>query len=412
MKETQQLRNDEAIVTNDDGGKAKSGGDDSVAFVIQCSDGGSVSCGSGIPQFKIKARDPEHVNTLFKDDPYSLALAFVRGEFSIEGDLVAAIRHYRSQSHRGIGYLFYSALAHFSVGRIEAWFQSRHRAASNIRFHYDQSNEFYAQFLDSRMVYSCGYFQRPHQSLDEAQLRKIEHICRKLNIQRGESFLDIGCGWGALALHAAEKYGATSIGCTLSKQQFTFASQMIAQRQLDDRIRILLRDYREVEGTVDKMASVGMFEHVGCHRMVQYFKKLNDLLRPGGLLMNHGIMRPETCKDGPETLFLRKKIWPGAELPSLSLVIGAAEKAGFEVVDVENLRPHYALTCRSWVERLQEHALPCLRLVGLPTYRTWLLTLAASAAFFEEGSLTVNQLLLYKPGQPSQRPFTRDYMYV
>src|SRR5262249_18614017 len=156
-------------------------------------------------------------------DPYSLAVAFVRGDFAIEGDLVAAIRYYQSQSHRSIRYLFYGALAHFSLKRVEAWFQSRRRAASNIRFHYDQSNEFYAQFLDSRMVYSCGYFQRPDQSLDEAQLRKIEHICRKLNIQPGEAFLDIGCGWGALALHAAEQYGANSTGCTLSEQQFNFA---------------------------------------------------------------------------------------------------------------------------------------------------------------------------------------------
>lgn len=412
MKRTEEERNDEEIVLNSEGEKAKSEGDDSVAFVIQYSDGQSTSHGSGIPQFKIKARDPEHANRLFKADPYSLAVGFVRGDFAIEGDLVAAIRYYRRRSHRGIRYRFYGALAHFSVERLQAWFQSRRRAASNIRFHYDQSNEFYAQFLDSRMVYSCGYFQRPDQSLDEAQLRKIEHICRKLNIQPGESFLDIGCGWGALVSHAAEQYGATATGCTLSEQQFNFATQLLTQKQLGDRAKILLRDYREVDGTVDKMASVGMFEHIGCRRMVQYFKKLNALLRPGGLLLNHGIMRPETCKDGPETLFVRQKIWPGAELPPLSLVVGAAERAGFEVVDIENLRPHYALTCRSWVEHLQEHALPSLRVVGLPTYRTWLLTLAASAAFFEEGLLTVNQVLLYKPGPTSQRPFTRDYMYV
>ena len=386
--------------------------DDDVPFALEYDDGKSVLYGRGTPQFKIKARDPEHINRLFTSDPYSLAMAFVKGDFSIEGDLVSAIRHYRNRSQRGIRYLLYAAAAHFGVGRLEAWFQSRSRAATNIRFHYDQSNDFYKQFLDSRMVYSCGYFTELDQDLDTAQLRKIEHICRKLAIRQDETFVDIGCGWGALVAYSAEQYRARSIGCTLSEQQFNFATRLIADRYLGERATVLLRDYRELEGPVDKIASVGMFEHVGRHRMVEYFTKLFGLLRPGGMLLNHGIMRPETCKDGPETLFIRRKVWPGAELPSLSLVIRAAEQAGFEVLDIENLRPHYALTCRAWVRRLQENVLHCRRVVDLQTYRTWLLTLSASAAFFEEGQLTLNQVLLYKPGNPAQRPFTRDYMYV
>lgn len=384
---------------------------DDVPFALEYGHGESILYGLGEPQFKIKARDPEHLNRLLKSDPYSLAIAFVEGEFSIEGDLVAAIRHYRGHSRRGIKYLLYAAAAHFGIDRLEAWFQSKNRAARNVRYHYDQSNDFYKQFLDSRMLYSCGYFSELERNLDTAQLRKIEHICRKLAIRPNETFVDIGCGWGALVVHSAEQYGAKATGCTLSEQQFNFATRLIADRSLSKRATVFLRDYRELEGPVDKIASVGMFEHVGCQRMLAYFTKLFDLLRPGGMLLNHGITRPETCKDGPETLFIRRKVWPGAELPSLSLVIGAAERAGFEVLDIENLRPHYALTCRAWVSRLQEHALQCMRVVDIETYRAWLLTLAASAVFFEEGLLTLNQVLLYKPGHPVQRPFTRDYMY-
>jgi cyclopropane-fatty-acyl-phospholipid synthase len=166
-----------------------------------------------------------------------------------------------------------------------------------------------------------------------------------------------------------------------------------------------------MEGPFDKVASVGMFEHVGRRRLKEYFDKLNQLLRPGGLLLNHGIMRPEGAESNAESLFVRRKVFPGGEIPCLSEVIRSAEGAGFEVLDVENLRPHYAQTCRAWVERLQKNATQCLRHVNSSVYRTWLLAFAASAAYFEDRLLNLNQLLLYKPGNPAKRPFTREYIY-
>ena len=374
-------------------------------------DGSFDSYGQGAPRFKIIAADHAQLERLFSLDAYSLAMKFVNGEISVEGDLVEAVRYYQNRPHSWMQSSFLTALAKFGIGRLESWFQTKGRAAQNIRFHYDQSNDFYKQFLDSRMVYSCAYFKDEDQSLDDAQLRKIEHICHKLDLRAGEALLDVGCGWGGLVTHAAAEYGTISTGCTLSTEQFNFANERVAERGLAGSVRVELSDYRDMRGAFDKIASVGMFEHVGRRRLKRYFATLHGLLRPGGLLLNHGIMRPESAKDNAETLFVRCKVFPGGELPRLSDVIRSAEQSGFEVLDVENLRPHYALTCRAWIDRLQKNVTQCLRQVDRSVYRTWLLMFAGSAAYFEDGRLNLNQLLLYKPGHAASRPFTREYMY-
>ncbi len=380
------------------------------AYAVEYADGSFDIYGTGEPWFKILAESRADLVRLLKLDPYALAIEFVKGSFLVEGDLVAAVHFYYAQPRSRLHAGFRAALARFGIARLESWFQTKQQAAQNIRFHYDQSNDFYRLFLDSRMVYSCAYFKDAEQSLEEAQLRKLGHICRKLDLRAGETFLDVGCGWGGLVTHAAEDYGVLSTGCTLSVEQFNFVNRQVAERALGQRVRIELSDYRNVEGRFDKIASVGMFEHVGRRRLIDYFEVLNRLLRPGGLVLNHGITRPENVGDGPETLFVRRKFFPGGEIPHLSEVIRLAERAGFEVLDVENLRPHYALTCRAWVGRLQENITLCLRQVDHSVYRTWLLALATSAVCFEDGRLNINQVLLYKPG-PTHRPFTREYIY-
>ena len=380
-------------------------------YAVEYANGSFDVYGNGEPSFKILAASRSDVVRLFNLDPYSLAMEFLRGTFSVEGDLVAAVHFYYAQPRSRIRDGLLAALAMFGIGRVESWFQTKKQATQNIQFHYDQSNEFYQLFLDSRMVYSCAYFKDPDQPLEDAQLRKLGHICRKLDLRPGEKFLDIGCGWGGLITHAAEDHGTLSTGCTLSTEQFNFASQLVAERALSQRVRVEISDYRDMEGSFDKIASVGMFEHVGRRRLGTYFEKLHRLLRVGGLVLNHGITRPEHVHDGPETLFVRRKVFPGGEIPKLSDVIRFAERAGFEVLDVENLRPHYALTCRAWVRHLQDNVTQCLRQVDRSVYRTWLLALAASAVCFEDGRLNVNQVLLYKPGPGGSRPFTREYMY-
>jgi len=380
-------------------------------YAVEYADGSFDRYGQGAPQFKFVVSSPAHLQRLLALDAYSLAMAFVRGEFSVEGDLVAAVRLYQAQPHSWTQGALLAIIAKVGLGRLESWFQTKGRAARNIRFHYDQPNDFYRQFLDSRMVYSCAYFKEMYQSLDDAQLRKLDHICRKLDLQPGDAFLDVGCGWGGLITHAAAEHGVISTGCTLSSEQYNFANELAREQGPGKAVRVELSDYREVQGPFDKVASVGMFEHVGRRRMRKYFATLNRLLRPGGLVLNHGITRPETTGDNAETLFIRRKVFPGGEIPRLSDVIRCAERSGFEVLDVENLRPHYALTCQAWFARLQENVTQCLRYVDRSVYRTWLLAFAASAACFEEGRLNLNQVLLYKPGPSGTRPFTREYIY-
>ena len=186
---------------------------------------------------------------------------------------------------------------------------------------------------------------------------------------------------------------------------------LIDSRKLQDRISLRKADYRDMTGRYDKIASVGMFEHEGRRRLGQYFRKIHTLLHDDGLFLNHGIVRPEEVGDGPETLFLQGEVFPGGELVHLSDVVREAGEAGFEVLDIENLRPHYALTCRAWAQRLQQNADHCRLLIGDTAYRTWLLYISASALSFEDGSTDVVQVLMAKRGRQTQRPLTRDYIY-
>jgi cyclopropane-fatty-acyl-phospholipid synthase len=259
------------------------------------------------------------------------------------------------------------------------------------------------------MVYSCAYFQWPTQSLEDAQLAKLDLVCRKLALQPGDTFLDIGCGWGALLLHAAGRYGAASAGCTLSEAQAELARRSARQQGLAERVRVQKMDFRDLEGRFDKIASVGMFEHVGKRRLRGYFAKLFHLLGPDGLFLNHGIVRPEAGKEGPESRFLRNSVFPGGELVRLTDVLKAAEELGFEALDVESLRPHYAMTCSEWVRRLVSAERFCLEQAGSRTYRTWLLYLAASSLSFAEGQTDIYQVLFAKRASRTRR-LTREYM--
>jgi len=370
-------------------------------------DGRSEIHGDGKPAFCLFARDKQYMERYWRMDTYTAAMAFVRGEIEVDGDLVAAVAM-RFATPRNWKDSFFAALAGFPPIRLESLFQTRARAARNIRQHYDCSNEFYQQFLDPRMVYSCAYYQDPEWSLEQAQLAKLDHICRKLDLHRGQSFLDVGCGWGALVFRAAERFEAVATGCTLSNLQFEYAANRAPK---DRRISILEVDYRDLTGNYDKIASVGMFEHVGRRRLEGYFRKMASLLAADGLFLNHGIIRPQLVSDSAETLFLRKQVFPGGELAHLSDAVRVAETAGLEVLDVENIRPHYALTCRAWVRRLQQNAAECLRYIDAARYRTWLLYLAASAYFFECGQTDVYQILMAKRTSPHLRHLTRDYMY-
>jgi len=293
--------------------------------------------------------------------------------------------------------------------------RSRSQDARAIAHHYDVSNEFYALFLDPLMVYTCAYYRDPDGKLERAQQDKLDLVCRKLELRAGETLLDIGCGWGSLAMWAARHYGVRAHGVTLSRAQADYAAEQIRQEGLGDRCRVDHLDYRDLpaDAIYDKIAAVGVVEHVGIPNYPSFFGGVRARLRDGGLYLNHGIVHDFHWKRTSQTEFLYRHVFPNGDLAGFSQTLTEMERAGWEIVDVEGLRLHYARTCRHWVERLCARADEARALVGERTYRTWRLYLTCSAVAFENGSLGLYQVLMRKHRDPliPLAPRTREHLY-
>lgn len=296
---------------------------------------------------------------------------------------------------------------------------SRDHDRDAVQYHYDVSNDFYSLFLDRNMVYSCAYYRQEGDTLDAAQEQKLDHILNKLRLKPGEKFLDIGCGWGALIMRAAQKYDAHATGITLSKNQFDGAREQIRRAGLEDRCRVLLCDYRDLKeaGAYDKIASVGMFEHVGLKNLPAYFRAVHRLLKDEGLILNHGI----TTSDVKSRWigmgageFIERYVFPYGELAHVSLALKEMASAGLEVVDVESLRRHYARTCEAWSNNLESNRLAAVGIAGERRYRIWQIYLAGCAYGFANGWMNLYQVLCSKSEnfELRQQPLTRDYMYA
>ena len=285
-----------------------------------------------------------------------------------------------------------------SIGRLYGRTHSKERDRAAVRFHYDTGNEFFKAFLDERMVYSCAYFLDAGETLDKAQERKLDLICRKLELRESQSFLDVGCGWGGLVIHAAERYGVRATGITLSARQAQHARIRVKEQGLEDQVEILEQDYRDVSRSFDAIASVGMFEHVGGERLATYFETLRSILNPGGQVLNHGITnRHRDMKRQRKDSFVGRYVFPDGDLRPVEEAIEAAERAGFELRDVEAMRMSYALTLRRWVENLERNRTRALDYADEQTYRTWRAYMAGSAIAFESGAIGLYQLLLSDP---------------
>jgi cyclopropane-fatty-acyl-phospholipid synthase len=290
---------------------------------------------------------------------------------------------------------------------------------SNIAHHYDVSNAFYRTWLDERMVYSCAYFRTWDDSLEVAQAQKLDHICRKLRLARDDRFLDIGCGWGALIFWAAENYGVHATGITLSRNQYDHVKAEIAARNLAGRVQVELVDYADLPDVeaYDKIASVGMFEHVGPRNYDRYFGKIRRLLVPGGFVLNHGIthnaLTQKSLGSGMGE-FVEEYVFPGGELAHVSRVIEGLAAQGLEVIDGEALREHYARTLWHWVDRLESNADTVRREVGEEKFRVWRIYMAGSAHAFDRGWMSLWQILAGKPLADGRlpHPLTREYMYA
>ncbi len=297
----------------------------------------------------------------------------------------------------------------------------RRKIADNkafIQFHYDLSNEFYALFLDPEMVYSCAYFTDWENDIAQAQADKLEMICRKLRLKPGERLLDIGCGWGGLICHAAKAYGVSAHGITLSQAQLEYAREKVKRLGLDDMVTIELKDYSAMSGSFNKIASIGMYEHIGLKNIPAYMQKMRSLLSDDGLFLNHAIARRAPKKGWmkkrlrPEQRAIAKYIFPGGELDDIGRSIVAMERAGFEIQDVEAWRMHYARTCKLWCERLTTERERAIAHVGEEKYRIWLAYLAGVSLAFSRGTLRIFQTLVSKSAKrPPVLPPTRADLY-
>jgi cyclopropane-fatty-acyl-phospholipid synthase len=340
-----------------------------------------------------------------------LARAYVSGDIDVEGDLevVLAVGDGRGDLRLGARGWAEAARALAVSGalrplrlqppseeaRLRGRRHSRGRDAAAISHHYDISNDFYRLVLGPALTYSCAYFSSPTATLEDAQADKHELICRKLRLQPGERMLDVGCGWGTLAIHAASRFGVHVVGVTLSGPQADLAAKRVAEAGVADRVTIRVQDERDVDdGPYDAIASVGMFEHVGAERLAEYFAHLRELLRPQGRLLNHGISKPPgtSARFGRRT-FIDRYVFPDGELHEVGDVISVMQRSGLEVRDVESLREHYALTLRRWVANLEANREEAVALVGEGRYRVWRLYMSGAARNFELGKTQVHQAL-------------------
>ncbi|THG79499.1 methyltransferase domain-containing protein [Pseudomonas sp. A-1] len=362
------------------------------------------------PQVTLEVRDPQLLTRLAHPSLDLLGSAYVEGAMDIEGSLEQAIQ-------------LADALTAALLGDREAAPPARpaHDKASDaadIHYHYDLSNDFYRLWLDRDMVYSCAYYETGTEDLDTAQQAKLRHLCRKLRLAPGERLLDVGCGWGGLARYAAREFGAEVYGITLSREQLRLARERVAEEGLQDRVQLDYLDYRDLpgDGRFDKVVSVGMFEHVGHANLALYFQTLQRAVKPGGLVMNHGITARHT--DGRPVgrgggAFIDRYVFPHGELPHLATAVARMSEAGLEVVDVESLRLHYARTLRFWSERLERRLDEARQLVPERALRIWRLYLAGCAYGFEREWINLHQILAVRPRPDGSHdlPWSRADLY-
>ncbi|MBX3590027.1 MAG: class I SAM-dependent methyltransferase [Burkholderiaceae bacterium] len=367
------------------------------------------------PRVELRLNDAASARYFLKPSMSSLGEAFVEGHIDVDGDvreIVAIAEHLSRVGDEDQG-----------RGKLPSWL-ARHTRKSDrkaIEYHYDVSNEFYSLWLDPRMVYSCAYFRTGDEDLETAQVQKLDHICRKLMLAPGQTLLDIGCGWGAMAIHAAKHYGVKAVGVTLSTNQYELARERVREAGLEDRVEIRLQDYRDVPGdaSFDRISSIGMFEHVGLKNLRGYFDTVHRLLKPGGVAMNHGI----TSSDADNRSvglgagdFIDKYVFPDGELPHVSLAIRELSAAGLELTDAESLRRHYAKTLWFWSDGFERNVARLTALAGEKRARIWRVYLAGCAHAFTHGWINLYQLLAIKPrpgasGAESPLPLSREYMY-
>ncbi|OGA47037.1 MAG: cyclopropane-fatty-acyl-phospholipid synthase [Betaproteobacteria bacterium RIFCSPLOWO2_12_FULL_63_13] len=371
-------------------------------------DGRSLDFGPD-PKVTIVVPQKRALRCFLPPDLMKLGEAYVEGKIRVEGSLrdifEASVRFVHAAAQPDRIQRLLRAVRHTPQGDRRA-----------IEYHYDVSNDFYRMFLDRNMVYSCAYFQNDHDTLDQAQEQKLDYVLTKLRVQPGHRLLDIGCGWGALIVRAAAKFGCFATGITLSRNQYELARERIRSEGLQERCEVRLQDYRDIPETerYDRISSIGMFEHVGLKHLGAYFRKIESMLADDGVVLNHGITaaHPDNRIVGMGVgKFIDRYVFPDGELPHISLVMREMSEAGFEIADVESLRRHYARTCEHWTGNIERNRARAVEIGGEKRYRIWSIYLVGCAFGFARNWMNVYQVLAVKARSPSPLPSTRAWIY-
>ncbi len=378
--------------------------DPTASFAIEFWDGDTIRFGS-FPEVILRLKNENSTKKIIRKGFSGFGEAYMDGDLEIERDLQKLFR---------LGFAI-----NFDEHQLPFWQKFRpailsllnsstlRRAPKNISFHYDRGNEFYELYLDKTMTYSCAYFSKPDDSLEQAQLNKYEHISRKLLLKPNESLLDIGCGWGGMLIYAAQNYGIAGVGITLSKNQFEYANRKIEELGLQNKLKVLYQDYRRLNDKFDKIVSIGMMEHVGKKFIPTFIRKVSDLLKSGGLALLHTIGKDTPSAGDPWTF---NYIFPGAYIPALHEIVKEVGNTGFSILDVENLRLHYAKTLEKWAENFEDNIEKIRSLFDETFVRQWRLFLNSTAAGFKYGNSRLFQILVSK-GLDNTLPVTRAHVY-
>ncbi|MGD2029408.1 MAG: cyclopropane-fatty-acyl-phospholipid synthase family protein [Desulfobacterales bacterium] len=378
--------------------------DPRACFAIEFWDGDTIRFGS-FPEVILRLKTKSCAKKIIRKGFLGFGEAYMEGNLEVEKDLAKLFRLGFAVNFDDHGLPFWQKFKMLTLSLLNS--STLRQAPKNVSHHYDKGDEFYALYLDKTMTYSCAYFSNPDDSLEQAQLNKYEHISRKLLLKPNESLLDIGCGWGGMLIYAAQKYGINGVGITLSKNQFEYANRRIEELGLQNRLNILYKDYRQLYERFDKIVSIGMMEHVGRKFIPTFIKKVSDLLKSGGLGLLHTIGKDSASTGDPWTF---SYIFPGAYIPTLHELIKEMGKSGFSILDVENLRLHYAKTLEKWAENFEGNIEKIRTLFDETFVRQWRLFLNSTAAGFKYGNCRLFQILVSK-GLDNTLPVTREHVY-
>ncbi len=330
---------------------------------------------------------------------------YSKGKIDIHGDMLEIFDEFAWSFARRGDRSYYLGKLHSLLGTLRG--NSLTRSKDNVHSHYDLGNDFYKMWLDEHMVYTCAYYEQPDLTLADAQIAKLDHVCRKLQLKPGQDVIEAGCGWGALSMHMAEHYGVNVKAYNISREQVSYAREQAAARDLGDRVEFVEDDYRTISQQCDVFVSVGMLEHVGRKSFHELGGVINRCLKPGGLGLIHSIGRSHSTPSDP---WITKRIFPGGYVPTLGEMTSIFEPYKFSILDVENLRLHYARTCKEWLHNFEAVSDKVRDMYNEEFVRAWRLYLAGSATAFQSGTLQLYQIM-FAPGGNNDVPWSRDYQY-